>query len=429
MDYFVDLDERTLSGALIIIDVDGTLTSDKNRTIDPPVREKLRALGGLGEVYLFSHGLPERTRMLADENGVHFLESTHRKPSRRVIEKLESQGKRLVVVGDKSLTDGLFAANIGARFVPVRRIRHEHDDLYVRITYALDDAASYAIRAVFPVLPYLLLMRPAQWVKNALVFAPLFFASEAFDLAALGRTALAALIFCGVASAMYVFNDIRDAEADRKHPSKKSRPVASGVVTVSHAWALFLFLVALSFGGVLLLPAIAPAIALYIAGNIAYSLILKRVAVVDIALVALFYVIRIIAGGAAAAVYVSPWIVLCVLFGALFIVVGKRRAESSHTAKRAVFQSYSERSLDLLLAASATLAVASYGLYSILGAHSAYAVYSTIFVFVAIARLVNQMYAPDGDAEYPESLIFKDPWVLAMGILWIFYMAALFYLG
>lgn len=427
MKAFQDLDERSFAGALVIVDVDGTLTNDKGSAVASSVREMLERLSKVADVHLFSHGLPERTRMLAYAHGVHFLESSYRKPSRRVIEKLERQGKRLVVIGDKSLTDGLFAANIGAQFVPVQRIRHADDDWYAKFVYILDDAASYMMRALYPVLPYLLLMRPMQWVKNAIVFAPIFFAGEILHISLFGRVAGAALIFSLLASSMYVFNDLRDVEADQKHPTKCSRPIASGVVTVSQARTLFLCLFLLALFGTLFVPSIFPAVALYIIGNLAYSLYLKHVAVVDIVLVAFFYVLRAVAGGEAAQVYVSPWIVLCVLFGALFIVVGKRRAEFTRAAKRSVLNRYSQSMLDHLLAMSATLAVVAYGLYSVLGTTHPLAVFSTIFVLVAILRLVGRMYVTDQGAEYPESLVFKDAWVVAMWICWVAYMFFLFY--
>lgn len=427
MQAFQDLDEHAFAGALVVLDVDGTLTNDKGDSVSQGVREKLGRLSKVAEVRLFSHGLPERTRMLADAHGVHFLESSYRKPSRRVVEGLERQGRRMVVIGDKMLTDGLFAANIGAEFVPVQRIRHADDGWYARFVYFLDDVASYAMRALFPVLPHLLLMRPTQWVKNLIVFAPIFFAGDILHASLLGRVAGAALIFSLLASSMYVFNDLRDVEADQKHPTKRSRPIASGVVRVSEARMLCVLLFILALFGTLVLPSVFPAVALYIVGNLAYSLFLKHVAVVDIVLVALFYVLRVVAGGEAAHVYLSPWIVLCVFFGALFIVVGKRRAEFARTSKRSVLKYYSQNMFDRLVAVSAIMAIVAYGLYTFLGTARSYAVYSTIFVVIALARILQRMYASDQDAEYPETLVFKDKWVLATWIGWVLYMFALFY--
>ena len=109
-------------------------------------------------------------------------------------------------------------------------------------------------------------------------------------------------------------------------------------------------------------------------------------------------------------------------------MIGKRRAEFSHTAKRAVLHLYSQSALDYLLAIAATLTLTSYGLYSVLGDRSPYAVYSTFFVFIVIFRLLNRMYRSDGDAEYPESLVFKDRWALLTSFFWVVFMFILFYL-
>lgn len=427
MPSFTELDVRAYAGATVIVDVDGTITYDKGGPEEAAL-EKLKQLGAVARVYLCSNGEGARVQALAEACGVSWIDSPHRKPSRRVVEKITHSNARLVVIGDKALTDGLFALNIGAEFVPVARLRHARDTLVIRSTYLLDDIAAVFMRVLFPVLPYVILMRPLQWIKNVLVIAPIFFAGTVLEPAVFMRAALAAVVFCTVSSAMYVFNDIRDAAHDRLHPSKRFRPVASRAVSEGSAWALLVALLVASAALLTLVEPVWPIILAYVVGNILYSVSLKHVAVIDLAMVAFFYVLRILAGGAATATYVSPWIILCVLFAALFIVIGKRRAEFVHSVKRAVLGSYSQSALDYLLAASATLAITSYGLYSVLGSKSPYAVYSTIFVVVAIFRLLNRMYRSLGDAEYPETLVFKDSWILLTSFLWVIYMFILFYL-
>lgn len=429
MQSFLGLSEDQFAGANVIIDVDGTLTYDKNSSLEPDVVEKVKRIAGrAASVTLFSNGAHSHAELFAHECGVNFVASKHRKPSRRVMERFDGLQHRMMVIGDKALTDGLFAANIGAQFIPVAHVRHDDDSARVRATYFLDDIVRVFVKIAAPILPYASLMRPYQWVKNVLVFAPVFFAAEAFNVHDLVQASFAALAFCATSSAMYVFNDIVDAKTDRAHPTKRWRPIASGAATVSGAIAL---LVLLAIADVVLLshiPAAAYVIAAYAVGNIAYSLFLKHVAVVDIMFVALFYVARVIAGGAATGLYISPWIVLCVLFGALFLVIGKRRAESLRVSRRRVLEQYSTAALDHLLTGSAVLAITSYGLYSVLAAHSLYAVYSTIFVFTAIVRVVNRQYLSDGNAEYPETLVFKDKWVLLIVALWALYMGTLLYM-
>jgi decaprenyl-phosphate phosphoribosyltransferase len=426
---FLDLDEHALAHALVIIDVDGTITHDKGKKISHDIATKIRKIAAHADVYLFSNGLRDRTRVIAEDLGVHYLDSKHRKPSHRVIESLPVNGKRMVVIGDKVLTDQWFAVNIGAEFILVERMRGAADSRSIRAVNLFDDSVAAVSWIVFPILPYITLLRPKQWIKNVLVLAPVFFAAEALDSTLVQKALAAAAIFCVASSVVYVLNDIVDASHDRLHPRKRARPIASGIVPASHAWALFFVLFVLLIFLLAMLPIMFPVIAIYVLGNLLYTLFLKHIAIVDIAAVAFFYVLRVLAGGIATATYVSPWIILCALFGALFIIIGKRRAEFARETKRRVLDSYSKQALDALLVAAATLAITSYGLYSVLGTtKSPYAVYSTFFVFAAIFRLVNRMYAEDEDAEYPETLVFKDPWVLLVSVLWLGYMFILFYL-
>jgi 4-hydroxybenzoate polyprenyltransferase len=270
-------------------------------------------------------------------------------------------------------------------------------------------------------------LRPQQWLKNLLVFAPVFFAGDVLHTGYLSGAFWAAIVFSSAASAMYVLNDMRDLAQDRAHPTKSGRPLASGAVSLSTGWILASACVALAFLGCVLIPALFPVIALYIVGNLLYSYVLKHVAVIDIVLVAFFYILRVIAGGAATLVYVSPWILLCVFFGALFLVAGKRRAEFVHSHKRRVLESYTKESLDLILVSAATLAVTAYGLYSVLAARSPYVIYSALLVIVVIFRALLRILRGDTDAEYPETMILRDKWSLAAGVAWLCFMAAVFY--
>src|SRR3989338_3929086 len=135
MKTFLEIDEEPLRGAVVIIDIDGTLTHDKNSELEPRILEKVLRMGRSAHVYLSSNGRVARTRAIAQKAGVSFIDTAHRKPSRRVLENIAHEGNRRVVIGDKALTDGLFAVNIGAEFLPVSRIRHSDDSLPIRISY------------------------------------------------------------------------------------------------------------------------------------------------------------------------------------------------------------------------------------------------------------------------------------------------------
>lgn len=301
MTRFADLDTSRFRDSIVIVDIDGTITYDRSAELSPESLRVLRELTAHNRVYLCSNTKDVgRVASLASISGTFHLASPYRKPNRRVLEGVaDREGKRVVVIGDKRLTDGLFAKRIGAEFVPVERLTHRSDRSHIALTYRLDD--TYHVLS-----GYLRLMRPFQWVKNLLVFAPLFFAVTAFDPVTLQRAALAFVAFCAAASAVYVMNDIVDRERDAEHPVKRQRPVASGEVPVRGAWILCFALIAICGLVVWSVPQTAVIVGIYIALNIVYSTYLKHVAVADIVCVASFYVMRVLAGGLATGIYVSP---------------------------------------------------------------------------------------------------------------------------
>lgn len=276
---------------------------------------------------------------------------------------------------------------------------------------------------------YLKLLRPQQWIKNLLVFAPIFFAVSVFNHQAFTKSFLAFVIFSFASSLVYVLNDIFDYEQDRMHPSKQTRPIASGQVSFGEASWLIVFLVLVLILFLYFLPVIVWPILIYILLNGSYSAWFKHIPVVDVVVVSTFYILRVVVGGLATKVYVSPWIILCVLFGALFIVVGKRRAEYYQGAKRKVLEEYSKEALDFMLGASVALAIISYGIYSVIGHHSNYLVYSVVFVLFALFKMLNRIYTHPSEAESPEILVFKDRWVLASFLAWVGYVFIIFYTG
>ncbi len=423
MKRFTELDAAVFEDAILIVDVDGTITNDRSSVLIPEAKEMLRRLTAKNKVYLCSNGPDaERIRALAAETGTHHLDSIHKKPSARIIENIAGkEGKRIVVIGDKRLTDGRFAKNIGAEFVHVLRVRHIDDSLHIRGIYLADDLHFFASAAFR-------LVRPTHWIKNFLVFAPIFFAHTVFDFEILANAAWVFIAFCTAASAVYVLNDLIDRDRDRAHPSKRTRPIASGEIGTLGALLLLAFLLAVTFCMLLLVPSALLTILLYLGLNVAYSFALKHIAVWDIVVIAALYVLRVIAGGEATGTYVSPWIMLCVFFGVLVPLIGKRRAEFDHEARRPVLEGYTRQSLDFLLLGSAALAVISYALWSVIGAESPLVVFSTVFVVIAVFRIVNRLYSgTDKDAEFPEKLLFKDRPALVAGALWVLFMFAVLY--
>jgi 4-hydroxybenzoate polyprenyltransferase len=171
-------------------------------------------------------------------------------------------------------------------------------------------------------------IRPRQWVKNVFVGAPLVFSRELSSLPAVGRAALAVLAFCALSGAVYAFNDVIDVEADRLHPTKSRRPIAAGHLSERGAviWSIVLALGALA-GAFALRWQFAAFAAAYLVQNLAYSLWLKKVAFVDVTLIATGFLLRVLAGAAAIDVPASRWLLLCTALLALFLGLGKRGHE------------------------------------------------------------------------------------------------------
>lgn len=419
MKSFSDIDPNYFSGSAIIIDVDGTVVPDKTKEISSSFIDKIKKLSEKNTVYICSNGSSENAREFAKISSVNFLDC--RKPFKAGAESIVDKGGGKVVIGDKYITDGLFARNIGAEFIKVKHLRSVSDSIAIRASYVLDDV-------IYFLIPYLSLARPWQWVKNLLIFAPLFFAVEVFNATVLKTAFFAFLSFCFASSIVYVLNDILDYKADKLHPVKQKRPISSGRVSKKSAliWMAILFLILVGF--MYLIPSLWPVIFAYLVINVLYSYRLKHIAVLDILLVSCFYLMRIIAGGISAQVYISPWIIICVFFGAIFVVLGKRRSEYGRSSRRAVLDEYSVEALNFMLAISASLATITYGIWSVLEHNSPYLVYSAIFVVFSLFRIINHIYTNPDRAESPEILVFKDTYILWSFLLWLSYVFWIFYL-
>ena len=262
---------------------------------------------------------------------------------------------------------------------------------------------------------YLLLLRPHNWIKNFFVFIPLFFAHKLLAPEQLTLAAYAFIAFCSVASAVYVINDIADRENDRKHPKKQHRPIASGAVSPTAGWLIAAALLAITgFIAYKAVPAIVPVLGVYFIANLGYSFYLKRVAIVDILMVAGFYLLRVSAGALAVDVPVSGWLLLATIFVALFLVVAKRKAELVHGdilqqtqgQTRAVLQQYKPEFLNMLLTMSVVMMLVVYSVYTVTVLASHRASYSMFFVLLGVLRY---MYLANNstEAEQPERLIFQ----------------------
>jgi decaprenyl-phosphate phosphoribosyltransferase len=275
-----------------------------------------------------------------------------------------------------------------------------------------------------------LLARPRQWTKNAVVFAGVVFAGRLGDRRALGLAALTALAFCLASSATYAFNDVCDRAEDRTHPSKRTRPVAAGRLGAGVAVVAALVLAA---GALVLCPAPARAVlGCFLALNLLYSLGLKRVAILDVMIIAFGFVLRVEAGLEAIAAPESAWIVLCMFFVALFLGCGKRRAEladlpaAARHGRRAVLGAYSLGFLDVLLALSATTAVVCYALYAVSVQANETFLLTVLPVVFAIARYL-MLVLVQARGQDPDDLLTRDPALLAAIGAWAALCIAVLY--
>lgn len=276
-------------------------------------------------------------------------------------------------------------------------------------------------------------LRPAQWVKNLFVLAPVLFGKVADrgDLA--GRTFAVAAAFCALASALYLLNDVRDAEADRQHPVKKDRPVASGALAPGTALAMAAVLGPLALLAVFLAaPAALPATLVYAGVTVLYSLGLKRVALLDVFIVASGYVLRVLAGSAAAQVAPSHWLLLCTFFLALFLALSKRRSElaARGAASRASLKEVPVGLLEAFENIALGTTIVCYALYTVAPETIAWFKTDRLLVTVPIVlfglfrwRLIESR----GGGEDATSDLFTDAGLLATVVIWGTVCAVLIY--
>lgn len=285
---------------------------------------------------------------------------------------------------------------------------------------------------------YLRLVRPEQWIKNAFVLAPLVFSKELLIIPALVVALKATLAFCLTASAVYVLNDISDAEADRAHPTKRHRPLASGAISKLQALLVLGFLLVISaLVATGMNSRFQLILATYFLMNLAYSFKLKEVVLLDVFIIAAGFMLRVLGGAFAINVQVSSWIVLCTLFLSLFLGFAKRRGELllvhqiRQGSERKVLFSYSVDFIDQMLTIAAAGTVISYALYTVaprtvevFGTEKM--IYTTVFVTYGMFRYLFLIHMKDS-TENPTSAVTSDVPIVAVTILWIISCVALIY--
>ncbi|WP_308123570.1 decaprenyl-phosphate phosphoribosyltransferase [Modestobacter marinus] len=270
-------------------------------------------------------------------------------------------------------------------------------------------------------------MRPRQWLKNVLVLAAPLAAGTLAQPAVLLPTALAFVLFCLAASGIYLLNDVHDVAEDRRHPRKRWRPVAAGIVPVPVAVVVGVVLLAgvLAAAALLSRPQLAGVLGAYVVISLAYSYFLKDQPVIDLAVVASGFLLRGVAGGAAAGIPLSQWFLLVAAFGALFMVAGKRYGELVAVGEvaqtRKSLAEYSASYLRFVWSLSAGVACTAYGLWAfeLRAAHDGFP-WETASIAPFVLGLLR--YAVDvdrGQAGAPEDVVLGDRVLLGLGALWL----------
>lgn len=279
-------------------------------------------------------------------------------------------------------------------------------------------------------------MRPRQWSKNVFIFAALVFDKQLLQIDPFLQTLAGFALFCLISSTVYIFNDIADVEADREHPEKKNRPIASGKLPVSAAWAAGIVLVIITLGlAYFLTPGFEVVLIVYFLLNMAYSKWLKHIPIIDVLVLAAGFVLRVHAGVTLIAVErFSPWLYVVMTLLALFLGFGKRRAELALLAHgagshRKVLEGYTLPLLDQYIMIVAGTTIVAYSLYTFSAPnvpenHSMmltipFVVY-TIFRYLYLIEVKHAGGAPD------EILLSDRPFQAAMA-LWGLAVLAIFY--
>jgi 4-hydroxybenzoate polyprenyltransferase len=265
-------------------------------------------------------------------------------------------------------------------------------------------------------------LRPRQWTKNLLLFAGIVFAAEVGDVGRWAEAVTAFVAFCAASSAAYLVNDLRDLEHDRRHPVKRLRPIARGELTPSAAEGLAAALAVLALAITVPLGVESVALLAAFAGlQLAYSLGLKHLVLVDVMVIAGLFVIRAAAGAVAVEVRISPWLLLCTGLLALFLALAKRRGElvlvdEDAMPGRPVLEGYSLALLDQLVAVVAASTLIAYSLYTFT-AHSQAMMATIPFVLFGLFRYLLLVHRRDAGEE-PEQILVSDVPILVTVALW-----------
>ncbi|USL95286.1 UbiA prenyltransferase family protein [Riemerella anatipestifer] len=282
---------------------------------------------------------------------------------------------------------------------------------------------------------YFNLLRVEQWVKNLFIFVPLLFSGKILEVDLFYLSFFAFLIFSLTASSIYIINDYMDIDSDRQHPEKKNRPLASGAISKTTAQILFGGLVLSILGGLWIGLSVfnigniwkfGSIILFYFVMNLAYTFKLKHIAILDITIIAIGFVLRVLAGGYITGLIITQWAILLTFVLALVLAIGKRRGElvnAQLTGKtRKALDGYNIQFADIALSISCALAIVCYLMFTLSPEVQARfhprVFYTVVFVLFAFLRYLQQTLVYNR-TESPTKIVYKDRYIQITLVLWI----------
>jgi len=280
------------------------------------------------------------------------------------------------------------------------------------------------------------LMRPEHWVKNLFLFIPAFFAARLDEPSVLYNAIMGFVAFCLIASAVYVLNDMVDAPQDRNHPDKNRRPIASGAISIRQAIAILVLLLFFSTAlAAYLSTSMLIFSLLYFVVNLFYSFSLKHIAIIDISLIGLGFLLRIFAGGAVTGVAVSQWLIILTFLLALILGLAKRRGEyviaMGENNFRKALEGYNLPFIDVSITVCSTVAIVAYLMYCFspevterIGSNQIY--FTAFFVILGILRYL-QLTLVFNKTESPTRALLRDLFLQLVLLAWIGAFAWLLY--
>lgn len=284
---------------------------------------------------------------------------------------------------------------------------------------------------------YIQLLRPKDWAKNLFLFLPLFFAGEIANLEKTADLLAGFLAFSLIASAVYIINDLRDVEDDRKHPVKKNRPLASGKIS---SFLAYVILGVLIVGGFLIAYLIRDkflfVLGVYFLINLGYCFGLKSIPILDILILASGFILRAKAGSVISFTPLSEWIVIMIFLLALFMAIGKRRDDvllkiSSGMDMRKSIKGYNLEFMNVLLSLVCAIIIIAYFMYTMapetiqrLGTHRLY--YTCVFVIAGIMRYLQIIFV-SADSGSPTKILYKDHFIKITLLLWLASFVSIIY--